>query len=90
MSKQTSSKKDRRKFLLVGGALSAVIGLILIIIGLGYFLLHFFSVIDGRFDPISWKFLCGFFGWPFLFAGIVMFICGLASKRNTKNEKPSA
>ena len=70
--------------------MSAAIGLILIIIGIGYFLLTFFSLIKERFDPISWKFLCGFFGCPFLFAGIVMFICGLVSKRKTQNEKPSA
>jgi hypothetical protein len=91
MSKlQTPSNKDTRKFLLVGGFLSAATGLILIIFGIGYFLLHFFSVLGGGFDPISWQFLCSFVGWPFLFAGVVMCIIGLVSKRNTKSEKPSA
>jgi len=80
--------KDKRKFLLVGGAVSAAIGLILIMIGLGYFFLTFFS--SRRFDPISWQFLCSFIGFPFLVAGFVMCIIGFVSKRNTKDEKPSA
>ena len=88
MSKQISPNKDRRKFLLIGGALSAAIGLILIIIGLGYFILTFFS--NRRFDPISWQFLCSFIGFPFLFVGFVMCIIGFVSKRNPKDEKPSA
>ena len=82
--------QDTRKFFLVGGIWSSAIGLLLIIVQLGYFFLTFFSVIEERFDPISWKFLCGFPGWLLLSAGLVLLICGLAIKRssNPKNEMP--
>jgi ABC-type antimicrobial peptide transport system permease subunit len=91
MSKaQTQTNKERRKLLFVGGLLSVALGLVLIIIGIGYFILTFFSIIGSRFDPISWQFLCAFVGWFFLLAGSIMCLCGYVPKRNTKIEKPSA